>query len=425
MKLKFTRLIIYISIGLLFSSCATVLKGRYATKNISIDSTPGNTKVYMDGEYIGNTPLVQTIHSRKKHRFRFEKEGYIPRIYYLGRHVQLGYLLLDFTMFPYAPLLDLITGAWFTSNSKKIMVRLEPDGKNKPIEDDNDESIVAKTPQPKKVEPKISLSDIDVNIPKTKKVNGNAIAVVIGNQSYTHHDIPNVDYAINDARTMKEYLIQTFGFKEENILYVEDATQSKFNSLFGTSDNHKGRLYNYVKANESDVFIYYSGHGVPDVETNEAYFAPVDCDPSLVSLNGYSIDVFYNNISKIPFKSLNVVIDACFSGNSDAGALIKQASPVLIKTKSKVFQNPKSSLFTSCASNQISSWYPEKRHSLFTYYYLKGIQGSANTNGDKKITLEEIQEYIFKEVSYRARRLHNRMQTPDIIGNEEKVIVSF
>ncbi|MDX2247731.1 MAG: caspase family protein [Bacteroidia bacterium] len=267
-------------------------------------------------------------------------------------------------------------------------------------------------------------SDVDQNLPRTFDKNPNAIAVVIGNRDYNNPDVPPVDFALQDAASMKNYLVQSFGFDENNIIFLPNATQADFNGIFGTTQDYKARLYNLVKPAESDVFIFYSGHGAPDLQTEEAYFVPVDCDPSLVRFNGYGINTFYANLSKIPYRSLTVVIDACFSGASDRGTLIPQASLVRIKSGNNVLKDPKAMVFTSASGTEIASWYAEQSHSLFTYYFLKGLQGEANANRDAEITLEEMRTYINEQVPYMARRLKNRVQTPEVYGQNEKIIIN-
>ncbi|MBD0401024.1 caspase family protein [Flammeovirga sp. EKP202] len=270
---------------------------------------------------------------------------------------------------------------------------------------------------------KFPLSDVDQNIPTYGKVNENAVAVVIGNRTYRNNDVPEVKFAINDAKMVKSYLKYGFGFKEENIIYIEDASQADFNAIFGIKGNAKGKLYNYVKPNVSDVFVYYSGHGAPNPETNKGYFVPVDTDPSLIHFNGYSLDTFYENLGLVPYKSLTIVVDACFSGSSEGGMLLKNISPVFIKSENKVLRDENVVILTSAASEQVSSWYNEKYHSLFTYYYLKGLQGAADTNKDRKVTLGEMKAYIVDNVPYMARRLNNREQTPEITGSDEIILI--
>ncbi|MEO1652849.1 MAG: caspase family protein, partial [Bacteroidota bacterium] len=280
-------------------------------------------------------------------------------------------------------------------------------------------------PQAEPEKANLPLSDVDQNRPQAKAKNPHAIAVIIGNQHYQDKDIPMVDFAQKDAQSMKNYLVQSFGYSPENVLYYEDASLANFNAIFGTAQNHKGLLYNYVKAEESDVFIYYSGHGAPSPEDKTAYFIPVDCSAELVNLNGYSVNTFYDNVARLPFRNLTLVIDACFSGLSEGGNIIPQASPIYIKSQSKILNHPRALVFLSADGDQISSWYAEKQHSLFTYFFLKGIQGAANHNGDRFLDLGELREYIDKEVIYRARRLHNRNQTPEIYGKEDTRFFSY
>ena len=138
--------------------------------------------------------------------------------------------------------------------------------------------------------------------------------------------------------------------------------------------------------------------------------------------NGYRLQTFYDNLAKVPAKKMTVVLDACFSGNFDKGMLFKNISPTLVKVK-KEFRGPANAvLMTSAAVDQVSTWYREKRHSLFTYYFLKGLQGEADANKDGKITVGEIDQYLKENVPYMARKLTGNEQSPVIRGNASDVI---
>jgi len=255
-------------------------------------------------------------------------------------------------------------------------------------------------------------------------VSQDAVGVIIGIKNYKHKDVPEVEYALKDASLVKEYFINVLGIPKENIIYIENPTQSDFIRVFGTRDDYKGELYNYIKPNKSEVFIYYTGHGAPDVETKTAYFVPSDCHPNYVKLNGYSLDLFYENLSKLPAKSVNVIIDACFSGGSEKGMLIAKASPLMVvPIADKFVENI--NIFTSSSGDEISSWYPEKNHSLFTYFFLRALQGEADKNKDKSLNFAEIEDYVKENVSFLARKMYGRKQTPKFIGNRDKVIVRY
>ena len=268
-----------------------------------------------------------------------------------------------------------------------------------------------------------SFGDELLAIPSSKYENRDGVAVVIGVQNYKDKDVPSVEYALNDAQLFKDYLQTALGYREGNIIYLENATKADLEKVFGTSDNHAGQLSDYVKKDKSDVFVYYTGHGAPDLQTKQAYLVPADADPNYVKLGGYALEVFYDNLSRLPARHINVVLDACFSGRSDKGMIISKASPLMIAPILPGSDNI--DVFSSSKADEISSWYPEKRHSLFTYFFLKGLQGAADKNKDRAITAAELDEYVAENVPYYARRLYGRKQTPAFTGQEDRVVSRY
>ncbi len=260
--------------------------------------------------------------------------------------------------------------------------------------------------------------DIEKNIPKTRTKNKNGFAVVIGNREYAGN-IPSVDFAVRDAEYFKEYLIQTIGYRPGNIFYYTNETQANMKVAFN-------KLKNAVKKGKSDVFVYYSGHGAPDPDSKQGYFVPVDADPNYIKDTGYPVEDLYQLLNQTGAKSTTVVIDACFSGSSDGGMILKDISPVFIEVDDSFLTIDNSAVFTSATGEQVSSWYRDQKHSLFTYYFLKALQGDADSNADKKLTLLEIKDYVDDNVPYMARRLNNREQTPQLMTEDEaKVMVTY
>ena len=272
--------------------------------------------------------------------------------------------------------------------------------------------------------------DVDTDIPKCKTKNHDAVAVIIGNSDYDSPDVPKVNFAIRDANVVREYVEKTLGYRPGNIISVRNATFANFRAVFGSLENHQGKLFDYVKEGKSDVFIYYSGHGAPDPNTRTGYFVPTDCDPSHVDQNGYSLKTFYRNLGLLPARSIIVVLDSCFSGGSQKGMLIKSASPVFIAVEKPSADLKNTAVFASSSGDQISSWYPEKRHGLFTYFFLKGLRGEADTNEygkqDGKIRATELYSYLKDKVPYWARRLFSgRKQTPELLGTPDAIIAEL
>jgi hypothetical protein len=271
---------------------------------------------------------------------------------------------------------------------------------------------------------------VEENIPTAKVINKDAVAVVIGNAHYSSHnrDLPDVEFASRDAAVMKEYLLKALGYQEGNILFHTDAGLAVFRDLFGTPEEPRGKLANIAKPGKSDVFIYYSGHGAPDVSEKKCYFVPVDCSPDAVSRNGYPLELLYQNIAQMEAHSVTVVIDACFSGGSSMGKmLIANASPGAIRLTDPTANWQNGSVFAACASDEIASWYPEMKHGLFTYFFLKGLQGGADADSNGQITAGELHLFVSdptEGVPYEARRLYNgRKQTPKFYGREGQVLL--
>ena len=310
-----------------------------------------------------------------------------------------------------------------------INTELEPLGQIAALPRDED-------PAPERVQiedlPDLEI-DVRKNIPKTGMKNPNAIAVVIGNRNYTQRDVPAVDFALADASIIRAYLIQTLGYKAEHVLYYTNATNGTFESVFGNENNHRGKLFNYADPKgQSDLFIYYSGHGAPDIQSSSekkaSYLVPIDADPSNVRFGGYALDVLYNNLRQIPHRRVTVVIDACFSGMSDGGWLMGDISPLGLPSQADSgarLSQQSTMIFTAAGSRQVASWYRDKQHSLFTYFFLKALRGDADADKNKVLTAAEISDYVSDQVLSIARRRHSRDQNPQFIGNANAVMVQY
>jgi len=190
------------------------------------------------------------------------------------------------------------------------------------------------------------------------------------------------EFLINGINELfSQYLIKVMGYRESNILLYSNATLSNMNIAFN-------KLKNFVKVGKSDVIVYYFGHGASGSESKQGFFVPVDADINYIKETGYAIDDLYNLLNELDVKSTMVVIDACFSGSSDQKAILKDISPVFIEVENDdVLKGNNSNIFTSSTGEQVSSCYREKKHSLFTYYFLKALKGEGDLNIDNKLTI--------------------------------------
>lgn len=292
------------------------------------------------------------------------------------------------------------------------------------------ELVVKGSEEPRKpIEDVSTLSiDIEKNIPKTKARNKDAVAVVIGIADYQKPGVPRAEYAKRDASVMRQYLIDALGFTEENIL-PRDPDEMITAGTFKTYIRE--RLPAYIHKDKSDVFVYFSGHGAPSTSSHHAYLVPADCDPDFVNDdNAYSLDEFYRDLARLECRNITVVLEACFSGINGAGAmLIHQASPITLTVENPIHQKGNFVVFTASESSQVANWYPDKKHGMFTYFFLKGLQGDADLDHDGSVTIGEMERYLTDSengVPYWSRREFQRPQNPGISGSDmQKILVKY
>ncbi len=247
------------------------------------------------------------------------------------------------------------------------------------------------------------------------------MAVIIGNADYARfgHDIPDVVPAYADAAAFRQYAVQALGVREGNIIDLRDATHAQMVRVFGSQNNHRGQLSDWVRPGRSRVYVFYSGHGAPGGADGSAYLVPSDADATRIELNGYRLDTLYGNLSKLDARSITVVLEACFSGNSEAGTLIANASPVFIQPRAAEVPG-NLTVISAGSADQIASWEEDKSHGLFTKYYLTGMSGAADAapfgNGDGTVEHAELRRYLDDTVTYFARRYYGRDQKSQIVA---------
>lgn len=248
------------------------------------------------------------------------------------------------------------------------------------------------------------------------KMSRDAVAIIIGISDYK--SLPKADFAKDDAQVFYDYAIRALGVKPENIRILLDADADEV-EIFKAFKNW---LPARVKPT-TDVYVFYSGHGLPDQNGQGLYILPHRADRDLIAKTAIQLQEISADIQAAKPKSVTVFLDACYSGQARNGeTLIASARPLALKAQTSVF--PSSfNVITASQSDQISSSSTDLRHGIFSYYLMKGMEGDADTNKDGMITLGEMQSYLAENVGRQAGMM-NRKQEPQLIGDPNRVLVS-
>lgn len=254
----------------------------------------------------------------------------------------------------------------------------------------------------------------------------NAVAVVIGAEEYKDKTIAPAPYASRDAEVMTEYFKKSLGIKNTMTYTNEETTMMTLNSLF---DSEIGSLASIVTPGQTDLFVYYSGHGVPlpnqDGEM-EVFLIPYDVPKGGIARYGYSLNKLYADLAGLRAKSVTVILDACFSGGSRLSEAHESKSltnqKFTLGEMTEMYEpwrnNPNFRLFTSSMGHQTSQANDRTRSGRFTYYLAVGLQGDADKDKNGKITMTELYEFVQANVHKET----SGAQTPQFYGNGDFVV---
>lgn len=225
-------------------------------------------------------------------------------------------------------------------------------------------------------------------------------ALVVGIEKY--ENLPPAEFAERDAQAVRRHLL-ALGYPERNVIF-----------LTGSKAGRSG-IEKYVESwlprnvgPDDRVFVYFSGHGAPDAETEQAYLAPWDADVKFLSNTGYPVKRLYEKLNALKAKEVLVALDACFSGAGGRSVLAKGTRPLVTRVDTGVGEG-KVAVLSASAADEITGTDESQGHGIFTYHLLSGLnaaQGDASFQG--------LYSYLKPKVQDAARR-DNRDQTPQLM----------
>jgi hypothetical protein len=245
----------------------------------------------------------------------------------------------------------------------------------------------------------------------------NAVAIIIGIQDYRR--VPKADFANNDARVFYDYAIRGLGVRPENVKLLVDQQADDVEILSAL----KNWLPLKAKRGQTDIYVFYSGHGLPSDDGASLYFLPHGVDRQFLDRTAIKQAEVVSALQAVSPKSVTLFLDACYSGQSRGGeTLLASARPISIQPKASKFPS-NFTVLSASAPEQIASSSPDLKHGIFSYFLMKGMEGEADQNKDGSITVQEMQAYLSDSVGRKAMSL-NRTQQPQLAGDKNRVLVN-
>lgn len=265
----------------------------------------------------------------------------------------------------------------------------------------------------------VARSDIDTDPPVPGPVNGGALAVVFGIDRY--RSLPAARYAARDALAVRRHLVTLFGVPDDgDHLFLRadaDATGAEFRKAFGPT----GWLARRATP-QSDIVVFYAGHGAPGAD-GQPMLLPWDADVNYPAETGIPLSEVHASLARIPARTITLILDACFTGvTRDGNALVPGSRPIVLSVEHPALLREGMTLLAAGQGAQAANDFPAQRHGLFSYWLLRGLRGDADTDGDRRITIGELETLVVREVS-RGAAARDREQRPLVIARDTSRVI--
>ena len=242
-----------------------------------------------------------------------------------------------------------------------------------------------------------------------------AVAIIIGIQDYLR--VPRSEFSNEDARSFYEYARRGLGIDPGNIKLLVD---SEANDVEITRA-FKSWLPSRVNRDKTDVYVFYSGHGLPS-DDGKLYLLPYGADSDFLERTAVARKEVVNLLQAARPKAVTMFIDSCYNGLTRSGeTLLPGARPIVVNVEEKGYPD-NFVVLSASGSSEIASSSPDLKHGIFSYYLMKGMEGDADENKNGTITFAEMHGYLIERVARFAATM-NRRQVPQLLGDGSRILI--
>ena len=252
-------------------------------------------------------------------------------------------------------------------------------------------------------------------IKRAVTTNENAIAIIVGVGTYANTDADAI-YADTDAKVFQDYAKEKLGVPANRIkTLVNDAADER-----GFLLAVMRWLTRKAEPGQSDVYIFFAGHGLASDDGEKVYLLPYDGAPELLNKTAILLDELFADISAANPRSVTVFLDTCYSGTTRGPDMLIASRPIAIRAKERAVPEG-FTVMTAAAGDQTAKPLEEAKHGMFSYFLMKGMEGDADANQDNQITAGELHAYVQQNVIQQS----SGSQTPELQGDADRVLVRF
>lgn len=223
--------------------------------------------------------------------------------------------------------------------------------------------------------------------------------------------LPVLKYPEVDLQRFTDAMISMAGVPAAKIVVVRDGDLKAIRAGFKQAANFVGDLKPSPK--KSKFIFYFSGHS----DSNGLHFS----DGMLERAE------FHRLIAAVQADSKVALLDSCYSGALAAKGVKAAAEFSIPKAQ---YDEPSGAVFLAATSaNEQAFEIDELKGSLFTHHLTAGLYGLADANQDGLITVDELYQYVYKQVNLNSLGLPDSLrQKPEYssrLSGRGALVLSF
>jgi hypothetical protein len=225
--------------------------------------------------------------------------------------------------------------------------------------------------------------------------------VSIGIGSYRDPQIPPRKHASLDAEMVAGYFQSLGGLPASNVRLLQD-----WKALRPDIDEALLDWLPPHMTKESVVIVFIAGQAMV-TPTGDVLLVPYEGSPTATT-RLYPLKDLESALARLKAKQTILVFD---------GLVSRLHSDSRSKTAAPRWESGGSNTIRLIGGEGFSKGLEDDkhRHGLFTYYFLRGLRGEADTNRNGEVTLGELSGYLRQKVAWAAKSQFNSEQRPQVI----------
>jgi hypothetical protein len=207
------------------------------------------------------------------------------------------------------------------------------------------------------------------------------------------HDRPRLRHAVDDARKMRQVMLDMGGVEAEDCIFLADPKRQDVLQGLAELRERIDRIRRISRRLE--LIFYYSGHSDEDaIQLGSERIAYPDLRKGITDIDA---DVRI------------AIIDSCSSGAFNTAKGVIRKSPFMIDSS---FDMKGNAFLTSSSADEVAQESGRLKSSFFTYNLIAALRGAADLNGDSRITLSEAYQFSFQQTLAQTQKTIAGAQHP-------------